>query len=120
MPAVKDVGEPGAGEPHARFDEAAGGIRCQSGSHMPHGAGASRRPYRHPVGPALSLLPPSGSRRATRKRPREGLVAVAWVLLVPRTARGRPDGRLRLLRQRDPMLTGNRRGVTKANVRARS
>jgi Transposase, Mutator family len=25
MPAVKDVGEPGAGEPHARFDEAAGG-----------------------------------------------------------------------------------------------
>ena len=28
MPAVKDVGEPGAGEPHARFDEAAGGIRC--------------------------------------------------------------------------------------------
>jgi hypothetical protein len=32
MPAVKDVGEPGAGEPHARFDEAAGGIWCQSGS----------------------------------------------------------------------------------------
>ena len=29
MPAVKDVGEPGAGEPHARFDEAAGGIRHQ-------------------------------------------------------------------------------------------
>jgi len=25
MPPVKDVGEPGAGEPHARFDEAAGG-----------------------------------------------------------------------------------------------
>jgi hypothetical protein len=46
MPAAKDVGEPGAGEPHARFDEAAGGIRCQSGSHMPDGAGASRRPYR--------------------------------------------------------------------------
>ena len=33
MPAVKDVGEPGAGEPHARFDEAAGGIRRQ----WPHG-----------------------------------------------------------------------------------
>jgi Transposase zinc-ribbon domain len=45
MPAVKDVGEPGAGEPHARFDEAAGGIWHQSGSHTPHGAGASRRPY---------------------------------------------------------------------------
>jgi hypothetical protein len=29
MPAVKDVDEPSAGEPHARFDEAAGGIRCQ-------------------------------------------------------------------------------------------
>jgi hypothetical protein len=29
MPAGKDVGEPGAGEPHARFDEAAGGIRRQ-------------------------------------------------------------------------------------------
>jgi hypothetical protein len=29
MPAAKDVGEPGAGEPHARFDEAAGGIRRQ-------------------------------------------------------------------------------------------
>jgi hypothetical protein len=29
MPAVKDVGEPGAREPHARFDEAAGGIQHQ-------------------------------------------------------------------------------------------
>jgi hypothetical protein len=29
MPTVKDVGEPGAGEPHARFDAAAGGIRRQ-------------------------------------------------------------------------------------------
>jgi hypothetical protein len=47
MPAVKDVGEP-AGEPHARFDEAAGGIWHQSGPHTPHGAGASRRPYRDP------------------------------------------------------------------------
>jgi hypothetical protein len=46
MPAMKHVGEPGAGEPHARFDEAAGGIWHQSGSHTPHGAGASRRPYR--------------------------------------------------------------------------
>jgi hypothetical protein len=45
MSTVKDVGEPGAGEPHARFDEAAGGNWHQSGSHTPHGAGASRRPY---------------------------------------------------------------------------
>jgi hypothetical protein len=31
MPAVKDVGEPCAGEPHARFEVAAGGNRNQSG-----------------------------------------------------------------------------------------
>ncbi len=43
MPAVKDVGEPCAGEPHARFEVAAGGNRCQSA--LPRGAGASRRPY---------------------------------------------------------------------------
>ena len=46
MPAVKDVGEPGAGEPHARFDEAAGGNQRQSAT--PRGAGASRRPYLDP------------------------------------------------------------------------
>jgi hypothetical protein len=49
MPAAKGVGEPGAGEPHARFDEAAGGNWHQSGSQMLHGAGASRRPYRDPT-----------------------------------------------------------------------
>src|SRR6266542_6467027 len=43
MPAVKDVGEPCAGEPHARFEVAAGGNRNQSA--LPHGTGASRRPY---------------------------------------------------------------------------
>jgi hypothetical protein len=37
MPAVKGVGEPCAGEPHARFDVAAGGNRNQSGQHVPHG-----------------------------------------------------------------------------------
>ena len=30
MPAVKDVGEPCAGEPHARIEVAAGGNRNQS------------------------------------------------------------------------------------------
>src|SRR5713101_9886454 len=44
MPAVKDVGEPCAGEPHARFEVAAGGNRNQSAT--PRGTGASRRPYR--------------------------------------------------------------------------
>jgi hypothetical protein len=42
MPAVKNVGEPCAGEPHARFEVAAGGNQCQSA--MPRGTGASRRP----------------------------------------------------------------------------
>ena len=44
MPAVKNVGEPCEGEPHARFEVAAGGTRHQSA--QPCGAGASRRPYR--------------------------------------------------------------------------
>ncbi len=43
MPAVKNVGEPCAGEPHARIEVAAGGNLRQSA--LPHGAGASRRPY---------------------------------------------------------------------------
>src|SRR6266540_3079180 len=43
MPAVKNVGEPCAGEPHARFEVAAGGNRHQSA--QPRGAGVSRRPY---------------------------------------------------------------------------
>jgi hypothetical protein len=42
MPTVKNVGEPCAGEPHARFEVAAGGNWHQSA--MPHDAGASRRP----------------------------------------------------------------------------
>jgi hypothetical protein len=42
MPAVKDVGGPGAGEPHARFDEAAGGIWRQW-PERPHGAATSRQ-----------------------------------------------------------------------------
>ena len=43
MPAVKGVGEPYAGEPHARIEVAAGGDLRQSA--VPRGAGASRRPY---------------------------------------------------------------------------
>ena len=37
MPAVKNVGEPCAGEPHARFEVAAGGNRFQSAT--PRGTG---------------------------------------------------------------------------------
>jgi hypothetical protein len=37
MPAVKGVGEPCAGKPHARIDVAAGGNRNQSGQHVPRG-----------------------------------------------------------------------------------
>jgi hypothetical protein len=47
---VKNVGEPCAGEPHARFDVGGGRKPGQSGQHVPHGPGASRRPYRHPGG----------------------------------------------------------------------
>jgi hypothetical protein len=46
MPAVKNVGEPCAGEPHARIEVAAGGNQRQSAT--PRGAGASRRPYHSP------------------------------------------------------------------------
>ena len=51
MPAVKNVGEPCAGEPHARIEVAAGGDLRQSA--VPRGAGASRRPY---VCPELEVL----------------------------------------------------------------
>ena len=44
MPTVKNVGEPCAGEPHARFDVAAAGN--QASRQSPRGPGASRRPYR--------------------------------------------------------------------------
>ncbi len=47
MPAVKNVGEPCAREPHARFEVAAGGNQRQSA--MPRGVGASRRPYHSPT-----------------------------------------------------------------------
>ena len=56
MPAAKDVGEPCAGEPHARFEVAAGGTRHQS-------ATAARR----------RRLPPTLQRRLhllLRRRPR--------------------------------------------------
>ena len=46
MPAVKNVGEPCAGEPHARFEVAAGGNQDQLGQHVPRSPGASRRPYK--------------------------------------------------------------------------
>jgi hypothetical protein len=45
MPAAKNVGEPCAGEPHARFEVAAGGNQDQLGQHEPRSPGASRRPY---------------------------------------------------------------------------
>ena len=48
MPTVKNVGEPCAGEPHARIEVAAGGDQRQSGQHAPRGAEASRRPYVRP------------------------------------------------------------------------
>ena len=46
MPAVKNVGEPCAGEPHARIDVAAGGNQTSRPA-APRGPGASRRPYKN-------------------------------------------------------------------------
>ena len=42
---VNGVGEPCAGEPHARFEAAAGGNHDQSGQRGRTRLGASRRPY---------------------------------------------------------------------------
>ena len=55
MLAVKNVGEPCAGEPHARIEVAAGGNQRQSA--MPRSAGTSRRPDRPPrmVGGSLQV-----------------------------------------------------------------
>src|SRR6516165_9645572 len=50
MPPVKNVGEPCAREPHARFEVAAGGNQASRLS--PCGPGASRRPYRGEFGSA--------------------------------------------------------------------
>jgi hypothetical protein len=88
MPPVKDVGEPCAGEPHARIDAAAGGNRNQSGRHEPHGtrrlpptrpsAGARlRRPHLEQCeskGSAVvrggNAVVPRGGARLGRRRPR--------------------------------------------------
>ena len=51
--SVNDVGEPCAGEPHARFDAAAGGNHSQSGQHAPCGRGS--------LPPTLQSGPPEGS-----------------------------------------------------------
>jgi hypothetical protein len=52
MPAVKNVGEPCAGEPHARFDWGAGGTRSQSASPRDTGRLSPTRPpselHHHP------------------------------------------------------------------------
>ena len=63
--SVNDVGEPCAGEPHARFDAAAGGNPGPVG-HAARSSDASRRPYhqaRHePVEVAGKLLLQAGGR----------------------------------------------------------
>jgi hypothetical protein len=69
MPTVKNVGEPCAGEPHARFD--VGGGRKPDQSATPRGPGASRRPYRDPDSSALSDLPQAGTRLLLGKTVRE-------------------------------------------------
>jgi len=53
MPAVKNVGEPCAGEPHARFEVAAGGNQTSRASTAAR-SGASRRPYSNGRAPGVS------------------------------------------------------------------
>ncbi len=48
MPTVKNVGEPCAREPHARFEVAAGGNQTSRASPAAR-SGASRRPYQNPA-----------------------------------------------------------------------
>jgi hypothetical protein len=77
MPAVKGVGEPCAGEPHARFEVAAGGNRNQSGQHVPHGtrrlpptrpsAAAPYAPAFAGRDPRLKPLKPPGDDRVEAK-----------------------------------------------------
>src|SRR6266545_1581266 len=84
MPAVKNVGEPCAGEPHARFEVAAGGNRNQSAT--PRGTGASRRPYMLSGGwPCRRLVPEFDQGRVWRDAP--GALAVGGHAQTPSCSR---------------------------------
>lgn len=83
MPAVKDVGEPGAGEPHARFDggpEETGTNRLE-----PHDASASRLPDRDPFGCDVAPLT-SGSGFETNHTIERGGAAVSRTRTLGRLA----------------------------------
>jgi hypothetical protein len=66
MPAVKDVGEPCEGEPHARFD----GGREETNASRPKPRGARRLPPTRPLSPG-SLKP--------RARACEELMVRSWM-----------------------------------------
>jgi hypothetical protein len=61
MSAVNGVGEPGAGEPHARFDAAGTGneanLATAIGVAQPFGKPAAQRPRRLPSGNATAPVP---------------------------------------------------------------
>ena len=84
MPAVKGVGEPCAGEPHARFDVAAGGNWHSVGTCRAN-AGASRRPYSDGVCrrglPSLLLRQ---HRRPNQKSLERSTQAAALAVFAPR------------------------------------
>ncbi len=91
---VNDVGEPCAGEPHARFDAAAGGNPGPVGS-AARSPDASRRPYKARSTPA-SATRPSAGRPALAGSP-----DVASIRALPDTL-GQRQSRLWVLeRQRD-------------------
>ena len=77
MPAVKDVGEPCAGESHARFEVAAGGNRNQSGYHSRTETGASRRPYSASFAVRTRML--ECAIRSTASSKRSVSLRVRWV-----------------------------------------
>src|SRR5215218_2657646 len=125
MPTVKNVGEPCAGEPHARFD--VGGGRKPDQSATPRGPGASRRPYRDPlawwnysfapspVAPAITRAAggvdtaPDGRAGSHEDAPRpprasepRGQVGAAGATLVPSAKCRRPEASVGLAAQVRP------------------
>ena len=70
MPAVKDVGEPCAGEPHARFEVAAGGNRNQSAT--PRGTGRLPPTLQRWTRTSLCAYPGAGCPTSRPRPPRPG------------------------------------------------
>jgi len=73
MPAVKNVGEPCAGEPHARIEVAAGGNQASRA----HARRAAQAPPADPTALERYLPPPAGGERGGEQAG-QGSVVVLW------------------------------------------